>query len=777
MQPGEQCRSSQGGHVRLSSWAHCSPRACECLGTMNDKGSRNSNEKSMATKSPKHNKKVTNQPAAGEGDRAALEKKALGGDAKAQCNLGNQYYATGELDKAKKWLGLAAQQGYATAQWSLGVICWDAGDTKQAVKLSRLAADQGHAHAQFNLGVICLKVGDEEKAFEWFGLAADQGLEEAEYNLGALSRKRGDLKQAIEWYRRAADRGYASAQINLGLMYQDAGDNKRAKASFRAAADQGHAGGQNNVGNTYDEAGDYEQAIEWHRLAADQGSAEGNFNVGLYYAYGIGVERDLEQAVIYYRRAATLGYMGAAINLGVCYFYGRGVTQDYAKAFSLYETAATRGNSLAWSNLAGCYFSGSGTERDYAKAVECWKKAAASLTPSSGWHYGNTNYHLAYCFVFGLGVKRDLMQAMQYYNDAAGAGHVKSKQIVRYFQEKYPAASSAENSSVLDSARRHRNLGRVYHEIGKLGKADRELSKGIEIYRRIAAKRSITAAKAKPLLGLTLHLRGDARMRFGKDKDSAADLKEAILIFERLVKPKTGKRYWQVLADCLQTQRQLFLNQGKNRLAAASLERTKEVSRRAAARAPVTSMMVGINEFVDHEGALGHSSLKDFPIDRIVDLVRSAASLLKPLKGSNVASQSGVLPDERGVAKLQSDKQPRWSTETLGVSSTKIERLRGQLRRKLAKEGQTLEEIGERLGIHDEATLYKLPVVGMQIASSFFGVTRSAINGYVDKYGLGVRCGDRQMFSIDQLTAFKMTPRPTGRPPADSGKESATIKG
>ena len=81
----------------------------------------------------------------------------------------------------------------------------------------------------------------------------------------------------------------------------------------------------------------------------------------------------------------------------------------------------------------------------------------------------------------------------------------------------------------------------------------------------------------------------------------------------------------------------------------------------------------------------------------------------------------------------------------------------------LASRGETLEEIAQRIGIEDEEALYRLPVVCVQTAASFLGVTRQRVNRYVETHELGLRIDGRFHFSIDELVAFKLAPRQPGR--------------
>ncbi len=91
-------------------------------------------------------------------------------------------------------------------------------------------AEQGDAKAQFNLGQMYYYTGEDaaqnyQQAVSWYRKAAEQGYAEAQYHLGLMYYNgQGvpqDYQQAVTWYRKAAEQGDATAQYNLGLMHYE----------------------------------------------------------------------------------------------------------------------------------------------------------------------------------------------------------------------------------------------------------------------------------------------------------------------------------------------------------------------------------------------------------------------------------------------------------------------------------------------------------------------------------------------------------------------------
>lgn len=103
------------------------------------------------------------------------------------------------------------------------------------------------ARAQFELGKEYYDFKDDERAVYWYRKAAEQGHADAQFNLGLAYRSgkgvRQNYSEAVKWFRSAAIQGHADAQFNLGLAYRD-GEGVRQNYSeavkwFRNAAIQG----------------------------------------------------------------------------------------------------------------------------------------------------------------------------------------------------------------------------------------------------------------------------------------------------------------------------------------------------------------------------------------------------------------------------------------------------------------------------------------------------------------------------------------------------------
>ena len=143
------------------------------------------------------------------------------------------------LDLYKK----AAQQGDPLAAWLLGRRYFLGNglgrDLEAARKWLKLAADQNNAYGAYYLGRV-MEDRDYPKAPALYKIAADQGLPQAQYFYGkALKDGRGialDRFNAYVWLTIAADAGYSAAGPDLselhsgGFLTMDEINQAKAKA-------------------------------------------------------------------------------------------------------------------------------------------------------------------------------------------------------------------------------------------------------------------------------------------------------------------------------------------------------------------------------------------------------------------------------------------------------------------------------------------------------------------------------------------------------------------
>lgn len=162
-------------------------------------------------------------------------------------------------------------------------------------------AQAGDAKAQYNLGVMTREgkggLKSDADAFGWFRKSADQGKAAAAFMVGAMYEHGVGITQSIDeavrWYRVAADGGDAAAQVALGQLYM-AGEGVSKDATIAVswwlkAAEQGDADAQYDLGIAYSRgtgvAQDFVHSFYWMLRAEAQGNAAADEVVSRYRAY------------------------------------------------------------------------------------------------------------------------------------------------------------------------------------------------------------------------------------------------------------------------------------------------------------------------------------------------------------------------------------------------------------------------------------------------------------------------------------------------------------
>lgn len=162
---------------------------------------------------------------------AALNKKALAGDTKAELQMGLAYEFGQGTDKniasAMHWYRIAADKGDPVAQTDLGYL-YETGSNGaenpgEAAKWYMRAALSGLTRAKFNLGILYLGGNgvqrSDEEAAHWISEAANDGCPRAILALSYLYENgRGvplDARKALELKRKAAKKNESDPCMTL----------------------------------------------------------------------------------------------------------------------------------------------------------------------------------------------------------------------------------------------------------------------------------------------------------------------------------------------------------------------------------------------------------------------------------------------------------------------------------------------------------------------------------------------------------------------------------
>ena len=133
------------------------------------------------------------------------------GDPEMCAFLGGEFYygmnVPQDLDRAKRYLAVAAEHGHAVSQFTLGFMYWTGRGTER----------------------------DLDEALRLFLLAAEQGIPEAMYDVACILLTKDEEKnkdEAIRWLTRSANAGYGSAHD----MLSDLEDERRGVLSALVSA-------------------------------------------------------------------------------------------------------------------------------------------------------------------------------------------------------------------------------------------------------------------------------------------------------------------------------------------------------------------------------------------------------------------------------------------------------------------------------------------------------------------------------------------------------------
>lgn len=371
------------------------------------------------------------------------------GDADDRFHVGCMHESGVELEQdveeARRWYRLAAEQQHREAQLALARLCEDEGNSAsgaEALYRWEQAAQLGSAEAQYMLGRRHAGGGGDDSAFKSLACymrAAEQGHPEALMAVhGLLSAGAGRAADAC--LRQAAESGHAQAQSTLGQRFISGErldpSSEQAHDWLERAARQGNADAQCALGDWFatghgrapdfvsagdvgdwlaaghGSAPDFVQARQWYEKAAQQGHVKAQWLLGGLYANGAaGVPRDGKQAALWCKKAAAAGFAPAQATMGTLFAQAKKMD----RAVPWWSKAAVQGDPEAQFNLANAYRAGSGVKADFRTAFLLWTNAAAAGVPAA-----QTRLGLAYAK--GEGAAVDPIEATKWFMVAQRAG-------------------------------------------------------------------------------------------------------------------------------------------------------------------------------------------------------------------------------------------------------------------------------------------------------------------------------------------------------------------
>ncbi|MBL8380188.1 MAG: sel1 repeat family protein [Burkholderiales bacterium] len=341
-----------------------------------------------------------------------LEPQARRGAAEAQYLLGvmreKGLGVAIDLERARHWYGLAAQQGHAEARQALSRIDFPAGAAPATPAQQPTAASQAATHAPAAMPLAAGTVDDAQRLQAM--IAGDVPIDRpaAERHASALAIR--------------AEAGDATAAVLLGEYFESAisgaADYAAAARWYEVAARKDQAVALNNLGAMYyDGRGVVQSYAEAQRLylrAAQAGNAVAQFNLALMLGQGRDGPPDNEAMLAWLRRSVTQGYARAQAQLARFHYEGQAVERDRREAARLFALAAQQGLPSAQYWTARLLTRGEGTVRDLEQGATWMRRAAEAGMPAA-------MHELAVAYELGLGIVSDPAQAIAWYRRAGEA--------------------------------------------------------------------------------------------------------------------------------------------------------------------------------------------------------------------------------------------------------------------------------------------------------------------------------------------------------------------
>ena len=257
------------------------------------------------------------------------------GNPEFQHRLARHHLArTKDYGEAKKWLELAADQGYAPALIDLGhsyfIGKYTEKDAAKGEKYFRLAISQGDSKAMLQLGNIY-----------WYGEYVPKNEEEA-----------------LKLWRQSAELGNGGALSALGKCYL--------------------------YGNVVEK--NYDEAFKCFTAAND------TLMLGECYLNGLGVERNVEKTIELWKEGAELPSYVYIEKLAHLYGDGVDIVPDHEKALNWWfemvheddEDGKIKGSVEAMYQIACYYYEGKGVKKSVTKALKWFKHAIDMLYLDDG---------------------------------------------------------------------------------------------------------------------------------------------------------------------------------------------------------------------------------------------------------------------------------------------------------------------------------------------------------------------------------------------------------
>ncbi|KAF8539369.1 hypothetical protein BDD12DRAFT_737232 [Trichophaea hybrida] len=264
------------------------------------------------------------------------------GDANSQNGLGYMYFngygVKEDRAKASQYFKTATSQDFPLAQVNYAKMLIENNEIDRAKRYLELAARHGNVEAFYYLAEISNSAEAKDRscgiATAYYKIVAER-IEPLQSPMAWANKayENGDIESALVGYMMAAEQGYESAQANVAYLLDESRSAFPVKSLLSKSKQQTPEQLEKFKRNQ-------ELALIYWTRSAKQSNIDSLVKMGDYYLSGIGADADPTKAATCYSAAAEHQASAQALwNLGWMHENGIGVAQDFHLAKRYYDQA------------------------------------------------------------------------------------------------------------------------------------------------------------------------------------------------------------------------------------------------------------------------------------------------------------------------------------------------------------------------------------------------------------------------------------------------------